>query len=48
MDEDGHVRLTDFGMAKVIKNNEIAWSFVGTLIIFINIIKFNKILINVK
>jgi serum/glucocorticoid-regulated kinase 2 len=24
MDEDGHVRLTDFGMAKVIKNNEIA------------------------
>ena len=30
MDEFGNVSLTDFGMAKIIKKNEVAMSFCGT------------------
>jgi serum/glucocorticoid-regulated kinase 2 len=30
MDEDGNVYLTDFGMAKIIKKNEVAMTFCGT------------------
>lgn len=30
MDEEGHVCLTDFGMAKILKEGEKATSFVGT------------------
>lgn len=30
MDEAGNVYLTDFGMAKYIKNNELAMTFCGT------------------
>lgn len=30
MDEIGHVSLTDFGMAKIIRANEVAMSFCGT------------------
>lgn len=30
MDEKGHVCLTDFGMAKIIRKNELAMSFCGT------------------
>lgn len=32
MDEAGNVSLTDFGMAKIIKPNEIVLSFCGTYI----------------
>lgn len=30
MDEFGHICLTDFGMAKIIRKNELAMSFCGT------------------
>lgn len=30
MDELGHVCLTDFGMAKILRKNELALSFCGT------------------
>lgn len=30
MDENGHVCLTDFGMAKILKKNELALTFCGT------------------
>lgn len=30
MDEIGHVSLTDFGMAKIVKKDEVATSFCGT------------------
>lgn len=30
MDEVGHVSLTDFGMARIIRKNEVAMSFCGT------------------
>ena len=30
MDEDGHLCLTDFGMAKQVEENEKTRSFVGT------------------
>jgi serum/glucocorticoid-regulated kinase 2 len=30
MDDDGNVCLTDFGMAKIIRKNEVAMSFCGT------------------
>jgi serum/glucocorticoid-regulated kinase 2 len=30
MDENGNVHLTDFGMAKIIKKNEVAMTFCGT------------------
>lgn len=30
MDELGHICLTDFGMAKILKRNELALSFCGT------------------
>lgn len=30
MDEKGHICLTDFGMAKILKKNEVALSFCGT------------------
>jgi len=30
MDELGNVSLTDFGMAKIIKKNEVAMTFCGT------------------
>lgn len=30
MDDIGNVSLTDFGMAKIIKKNEVAMSFCGT------------------
>ena len=30
MDEQGYLKLTDFGMAKSLKQNEIAMSFCGT------------------
>ena len=30
MDDDGHVCLTDFGMAKILEEGELTRSFVGT------------------
>ena len=30
MDEDGYICLTDFGLAKILENNEKAYSFCGT------------------
>ncbi len=30
MDEDGHLVITDFGMAKQLKDGELTHSFVGT------------------
>ena len=30
MDELGHLCLTDFGMAKILQKNELAFSFCGT------------------
>jgi serum/glucocorticoid-regulated kinase 2 len=30
MDEDGYVCLTDFGLAKILEENEMAFSFCGT------------------
>ena len=30
MDDLGHVCLTDFGMAKILRTNELALSFCGT------------------
>ena len=30
MDDSGHVSLTDFGMAKIIRKDEVAQSFCGT------------------
>lgn len=30
MDEHGHICLTDFGMAKIVRKNELAMSFCGT------------------
>jgi serum/glucocorticoid-regulated kinase 2 len=30
MDENGHVCLTDFGMAKILRKNEQALTFCGT------------------
>lgn len=30
MDEVGHICLTDFGMAKIVRKNELAMSFCGT------------------
>jgi serine/threonine protein kinase len=30
MDEEGHICLTDFGMAKILKKNELALSLCGT------------------
>ncbi len=30
MDDAGHVSLTDFGMAKIIRKDEVAQSFCGT------------------
>jgi len=30
MDESGYVCLTDFGMAKIVKKDEVAMSFCGT------------------
>jgi serine/threonine protein kinase len=30
LDEDGYLKVADFGLAKVMKNNELANSFCGT------------------
>ena len=30
MDEHGNVMLTDFGMAKIVRKNELAMTFCGT------------------
>jgi len=30
MDEDGYLKLTDYGLAKYLKKDELAHSFVGT------------------
>ncbi len=30
MDEEGHISLTDFGMAKILPKGEVAMSFCGT------------------
>mmetsp|Transcript_5689 Transcript_5689/g.513 ORF Transcript_5689/g.513 Transcript_5689/m.513 type:complete len:84 (+) Transcript_5689:484-735(+) len=30
MDEEGHICLTDFGMAKIMRKGELAMSFCGT------------------
>ena len=30
MDEDGYVKITDFGLAKQLEKNQLTYSFVGT------------------
>ncbi len=30
MDDSGNICLTDFGMAKVVRHNELAFTFCGT------------------
>jgi serine/threonine protein kinase len=37
LDEDGHLALTDFGLAKYLKNNEMTNTFVGIAIYYLNI-----------
>jgi serine/threonine protein kinase len=30
LDKEGHIKLTDFGLSKVLKKNELAYSICGT------------------
>lgn len=45
MDEDGHLVITDFGMAKQVKDGELTHSFVGTPEYLCKNIKLSKVIL---